>query len=305
MNANKGLTRVDVVIAAACVALVLAQAGVINAGGRERSKREVCLANLRTLTAAWQMYANDNAGKIVNGAPFNPSGSPPAGTCPAPPAGLSDQVKAIVPPISSAFYTMHKDELSWIGPAWAFNGTNWYSDRVQSECLQKVAINTGALWKYTGDYNIYRCPVGKKDAIVTYMIIDSMNGKYMWNYQISKTHNPAYMMAKNLSEIKGASGRIVFIDEGTVTPDSYAVYSGSEYWFDPPPVRHEGGVTVSFADGHSVYHKWKAKETIAKGSGDYYDFKPATCDAKNDLYWMQTGCWGELRYIPSCPVNLE
>ena len=68
MNANKGLTRVDAVVALACVALILAQAGVINAGGgRERAKREVCLANLRSLVNAWQTYSNDNSGKVPCG----------------------------------------------------------------------------------------------------------------------------------------------------------------------------------------------------------------------------------------------
>ena len=57
----------DAIIVVVCVALVLAQAGVINAGGRNIAKREVCLANLRTLTAAWQMYAQDNAGKFPVG----------------------------------------------------------------------------------------------------------------------------------------------------------------------------------------------------------------------------------------------
>ena len=71
MRKQAGLTRIDVAVALACVALVLAQAGVINAGGRERSKREVCMANLRTLTAAWQVYADDNAGKIVNGGQYD------------------------------------------------------------------------------------------------------------------------------------------------------------------------------------------------------------------------------------------
>ena len=303
MNANKGFSRADAIITVACVAFVLAQVGIINAGGRDRSKREVCLANLRMLTVAWKAYADDNAGKLVNGAPIAPGGSPPSGTCPAPPAGLSDQVRAIVPPITSAFYSMHKDELPWIGPAWAFGAEPWYSDRSQSECLQKVAIDTGALWKYTGDYNIYR-PFGKKDAIVTYSIIDSMNGKYKWNFQGGSDNSPT-MMPKNISQIKGASGRIVFIDEGTVGMDSYAVYSGSECWFDPPPVPHENGTCVSFADGHSVYHKWKAKETIDFGSGDIYNAHPVTCNALNDLYWVQIGCWGGLLYTPSCPVNLE
>ena len=38
MNANKGFTRVDAAVALACVALILAQAGVINAGGGGNAK---------------------------------------------------------------------------------------------------------------------------------------------------------------------------------------------------------------------------------------------------------------------------
>ena len=40
---RKGLTRVDVAVVVACIALVLAQAGVINAGGRERASARYVL----------------------------------------------------------------------------------------------------------------------------------------------------------------------------------------------------------------------------------------------------------------------
>ncbi len=296
MRKLRGLTRVDAVVALACIALVLAQAGIINAGGRERSKKEVCLANLRMLTSAWKAYADDNAGKIVNGA-ASTSGSacPPGINCPA---GTNC---AAAQPSSEPWYTMHHNELPWIGFAIVSGSAGFIPADI---CCQKCAVNTGALWKYTGDYNIYQCPVGKKDALITYSIIDSMNGKYKWN-RTPGTDNTPTMMPKNTSQIKGASGRIVFIDEGTPSPDSYAVYSGAESWFDLPPVQHEGGTCVSFADGHSVYHKWKAKETISLGKGGIYNAHPITCDGKNDLYWVQIGCWGELLYAPSCPVNLE
>ena len=67
MRNKSGLTRVDAAVALACIALVLAQAGMINAGGRERENAEVCLANLRSLANAWQTYTNDNKGKIPVG----------------------------------------------------------------------------------------------------------------------------------------------------------------------------------------------------------------------------------------------
>jgi hypothetical protein len=284
MRKQTGLTRIDAMVALACVALVLAQAAVLNAGGRQRSKREVCLANLRMLTAAWQMYADDNAGNLVNGAPQG-------GTqCPDCPPG--NNYKAVAP---TSITDEHYKELPWIGNAY---GTT-------NECCQKCAINTGALWKYVQDYNIYRCPVGKKGEMITYAIVDGANG-------LPRTGTEAAgVWMKNRSQIIKPASRFVFIDEGKVSPDSYAVYynesstAASEKWFDPPPVRHEGGMCVSFADGHSAHHKWKSKETITIGSGGSYSVPPTSCAGRNDLYWMQIGCWGKLGYTPSCPVNLE
>jgi hypothetical protein len=284
MNANKGLTRVDAIIAIACVALVLAQAGIINAGGRERTKRELCLANLRMLTAAWQMYADDNAGKLVNGAPQNRT------QCPDCPAGPAYMCKAAAPSPSDTWnYARHGNEIPWVGPA--YGATN--------DLCRKCAIDSGALWKYVNDYNIYRCPVGNKGEMITYVIVDAANGLPRNGTEA------AGVWLKNGSQIIKPASRFVFIDEGYISPDSYGVYYNQQMWFDLPPVRHESGTCVSFADGHSAYHKWKAQETISIGNSGAYNVPPVTCDAKNDLYWVQIGCWGKLGYVPSCPINLE
>jgi len=287
MKKQTGLTKVDVAVALACVALVLGQAGIINAGGRERSKKEVCLANLRMLTAAWKVYADDNAGKIVNGAPMGTGDF-----CPGCPAGPEYMRKAKAPTDPA---DDHYKEMPWIGPAYG----------ATTDCSKKCAIDTGALWKYVNDYNIYRCPVGNKGEMITYAMMDGMNG------MPRSGTKAAGVWMKNISQITKPASRFVFIDEGKVSPDSYGVYynegasAASEKWFDLPPVRHEAGACVSFADGHSAYHKWKAKETITIGSGGAYNVSPTTCAGKNDLYWVQTGCWGKLGYTPSCPVNLE
>ncbi len=296
MRKEEGLARVDLVVALVCIVLILAQAGIINAGGRALAKRELCLANLKTLTAAWQSYAADNAGNLVNGA---------ASTWPAPcPAGMGcpsgTNCAASIPPVTDTpWYIMHKDELPWIGNGYIATPSGFVP---AAECCQRCAIQTGALWKYSGDYSIYQCPVGEKDALVTYSIIDSMNGKYKWNRNGGSDNSPE-MMAKNLSIIKNASKRIVFLDVQRLMPDSYAVYSGTERWFDVPPVTHENGVCVSFADGHSIFHKWNSQETIDTAGKGLYAYYPTTCDGKNDLYWMQLGCWGQLLYAPTCPLN--
>jgi prepilin-type processing-associated H-X9-DG protein len=51
--------------------------------------------------------------------------------------------------------------------------------------------------------------------------------------------------------------RLVFLDEGYMTPDAFAVHYNQEQWWDDPPVRHGDGTSISFADGHSEHKKWK------------------------------------------------
>ncbi len=63
MNNRNGLTRIEVVVAAAALVLLAVNIQAISGGGRNIAKREVCLANLRTLAAAWQTFAGDNGGK--------------------------------------------------------------------------------------------------------------------------------------------------------------------------------------------------------------------------------------------------
>jgi prepilin-type processing-associated H-X9-DG protein len=98
--------------------------------------------------------------------------------------------------------------------------------------------------------------------------------------------------------------RLVFIDEGYMTPDAYAVYYRQETWFDSPPVRHGDGTTLNFADGHADHWKWKGTDTIQhardeENTGPQVGWAPQTNSGFQDLYRMQKGCWGKLGYTPT------
>jgi prepilin-type processing-associated H-X9-DG protein len=110
---------------------------------------------------------------------------------------------------------------------------------------------------------------------------------------------------KKRTEIKpGVALRLVFIDEGFMTSDAYAVNYSTERWWDNPPVRHGDGATVSFADGHVDHWKWKGVDTI-KSARDYENkdpganWSPTTEEGYQDLYQVQRGCWGKLGYTPT------
>ena len=190
---------------------------------------------------------------------------------------------------------MHKDELPWLGYGTIPSGTGFIP---ADTCCQKCAMQTGALWKYTQNEKIYRCPTGEKDALVTYPIVDSMNGKWKWNKD--GADNSPTVMVKYLNQIKGTTMRMIFLDEGTLSPDSYAVYTMSQKWFDPPMARHGGGTDTSYADGHAGRVALKAPETLDAAKNNLYNFQPQTCTGVEDLYKIQFGCWGKsLLYTPA------
>ena len=301
---ERGFTLVELLVVIAIIALLMAVLLPALNRAREQGKRVVCLSNLKQLTLGWMSYATANNDKLVNGAPLGPADPPPASfSCPAPAAGTDGSTKASAVTSSTTtpgnmwggnYYSIHKNELQWIGPAYAFSGTTWLDTLHQTTCLQRVAIQTGALWKYAQDEKVYRCPAGDKGDLVSYTIMDSMNGKTIYSFT---TSSDAGLLMKTINQIKRASSKMVFIDEGHPSPDSYAVYHDIASWFDLPMIRHGQGTDVSYADGHAGRIMWKGQETIACGNliGGVYNqgtCTPTSCDGKDDLYKIQTGCWG-------------
>ncbi len=290
----KGFTLVELLVVIAIIALLMAILLPALNRAREQGKRVVCLSDLRQLTLGWLNYTESNNDKIVNGAP---TGS--GGAC----ADGSGSYTAIPPTTLGQHYM----EIPWIGPAVG-------APPKGAQC----AITTGALWKYIRDFKIYRCPTGNKGETITFIIVDGMNGMPAGNQDTSRgTVVSSGMWKTNRNQIKRAATQAVFLDEGKVTPDSYAVnYSGSNQmkWFDPPMVRHGDGTNVSFADGHSEHWRWQSKATSDFGrraeiNGGLYNTWPAPSDQTDgvmqDLYLMQLRCWGKLGYTPPAQFTVK
>ncbi len=276
---TKRFTKWDGVILLISSVLLLCNVGAVGTRGRERAKQAVCLANLKELGSAWIQYADDNAGKIVNGEAYY-GGS--AGTCPTPTLGA------------------HAREPWWTG---ADCSPNYMMGGTLPKETQMQAIRAGALFRYSGTVNLYHCPDGIPEAVRTYSIVDAMNGLYRTgthNYGVGVKVGETVLWVKNRSEITvpGPARRLVFVDEGRPTPDSYAVNYVNAHWWDPPPVRHGDGTNVAFADGHSEYWRWEASETIAVGAADnpLHGYAPTTPEGMRDLQKMQTAVWGRLGY---------
>ena len=132
--------------------------------------------------------------------------------------------------------------------------------------------------------------------------MDNMNG---WGWRRTPNVIAKSLTYKNRNQIKKATQKIVFLDEGRLTPDSFAIrYNGPWGWWDGPFVRHGNGTTVSFADGHAAWWLWKSKGTVtlgkAKESGNpcnmMSDQPPdimTNCATFNDFYKIWSSFYGK------------
>jgi prepilin-type processing-associated H-X9-DG protein len=137
----------------------------------------------------------------------------------------------------------------------------------------------------------------------TYTATDAMNGLYRdgtHSGDVGTRVGRTVLWVKKTTDVvlPGPSARIVFLDEGRVTPDSYACHYLNARWWDPPHVRHADGTNVSFVDGHSDYWKWDSKETIAVGkmANPQHQYQPQSEEAYADLHKTQKAIWGRLGY---------
>ena len=229
LRRHNAFSLIELLVVIAVVALLMAVLIPALNRAREQGKRAVCLSNLRQLTLAWTLYADDNADRLVNGdteeyaALYNYGGS-------------------------------HYKEPAWVKKDWKKHfGVE----------VKRRAIKEGALFPYTQELKLYRCKTVEKETPRTYSTVDSMNCKGWPN-----TPFMGVRMIKKRMRIPKPASRHVYIDDGGTGLSAlggWTVYVQEDKWWDPPPVRHGNGTTFSYADGRCEYKKWEDSRTIQFG----------------------------------------
>lgn len=247
-----GFTLIELLVVIAIIAVLMAVLMPALNRARLQGKRAACMGNLKQLTLAWIMYADENDDKIPYANPTTDG---------------------------------------WV---------EWISNQDAPQQQKREGIRRGTLYEYCPNEKAYCCPTGIRGEVVTYAITDAMNGYsgHPWSDGMTFTKR---------SSIKQGSKRLVFIDEGRLSPNSWTIWYTEPRWWDQITRRHGQGTTLSFADGHSDYYKWSDSRTFTVTEADYDVWQSSlrlSVDASRqpgnkDLHKVQKVAWGKLGYTPT------
>jgi prepilin-type N-terminal cleavage/methylation domain-containing protein/prepilin-type processing-associated H-X9-DG protein len=262
MKKNNAFTLIELLVVISIIALLLAILLPTLNKARDQAKMGVCLQNLHSLSLPWLMYADDYDDRMMNAL-----------------TARIDKINNNPPQYDWRFKTdsqQYHKEPSWVG---------WWDGSNADEEAQKACLEIGLLYPYCNTTEIYLCPAHEPyEEWRTYAIADSMNG-----YDSVDGGEVIHKIA----DIRSPAGRMVFIDEGYATTESWTVWANQVQWWDGVPLRHGEGTTVSLADGHAEYWIWQDERTVLFRKGLMDSVMAA--QENPDFKKIQRAVWG--RYV--------
>jgi len=230
-----------------------------------------CFSNLKQLQLAWSSYALDHNERLVPNSTDNPS-------------------------MPSEYH----DGTSLTG-AWVV-GSAMLSDATEG-------IRLGALWPYTEDVRIYRCPSDKSRwqygprrgprpfNVALNIKLNGSNTKYNTGKRMQQEFPIVGVVVEKTHEIPQPANVFTFMDEEeeTMTSGGWFVSERVDYWWTVPGDRDRGcGANVAFVDGHAVFKKWGFLKRTRT------DFRTIPRDATDraDLAWVQSRLPGTNGSVP-------
>ncbi|MDB6123973.1 MAG: hypothetical protein JWQ71_2966 [Pedosphaera sp.] len=219
------------------------------AKSKAKAEAASCNNNIKQLSLAWFLYADENAGFLVNN-----HGKPET--------------------------LAHRE-------TWANNVQDWGTadDNTNLTFLTETKFSP-----YDNkSAKIYKCPSDREPAENGERIRSvAMNAMVGDPGELTNHFNPLYEQYFKMTEIRDPSSTFVFLDEHPDTiNDGFFVNWLEDYkWDNLPGSYHNGGVNLSFADGHAELHRWVVPDTLRparKGAvGGIIPAKPTT-----DFEWLK------------------
>jgi prepilin-type N-terminal cleavage/methylation domain-containing protein/prepilin-type processing-associated H-X9-DG protein len=218
MKTPRAFTLVELLVVIAIVGILAALLLPVLSSAKARSRRAICLNNQRQLDLGWQMYADENSGSLASNSWAYRSG--------------------IVPESPSN---------SWV------TGNAGLDTNI-------ATITGGSIFPFVKQIESYRCPANRSFVLGTTVPIlrtYSLSG-FMGGPPADAQYGVVPL--SKMAQVRNSSSSLTFIEEDDSTiDDGHFLYSTTiNAWLNLPTWAHQNGATLTFADGHGEYWKWRS-----------------------------------------------
>jgi prepilin-type N-terminal cleavage/methylation domain-containing protein/prepilin-type processing-associated H-X9-DG protein len=261
---GRAFTLIELLVVIAIIAILAALLLPVLNKAKARGLGIACTSNSKQLGLAWHLYADDNAGRLVNNGVFNGWG-----TYSGPQTGQ---------PIET--------------PNWVYGMMDWTTS---PDITNSQLIANGQLFPYVQQAKIYKCPADqylsppqaasgfaqRVRSVSMNMFVKgtSIPGEY-WLPGYAAFTKENDLIAPTPSQLW------VFADEHPDTINDgwlHTSMDNANEWNDMPGSCHNGACPFNFADGHSELHKWRSSKTCPAVR---YERTAVDDPGSADIQWM-------------------
>lgn len=244
-----GFTLIEVLVVIAIIAILAALLLPALKGAKDRAKGIGCVNNIKQLTLAMGLYADENQDRLVNN------------------HGIQETL------IRKQNWANNVED--WL----TSDGNTNLSTLTDGKLSPYLSLSTP----------VFKCPsdtsVAENGPRIRSFSLNSMVGD---PGELTNKFNPQLVQFFKVSDIPNPSQIYVFLDEHPDTiNDGFFMNRWDEYrWGNLPASYHNGAANLSYADGHVEPHRWVLADTRRPGvkGGAAGTFEPA---GPEDYNWLK------------------
>ncbi len=258
-------TLIELLVVIAVIALLMALLLPALDRARRQAAGSACMANMRSLSAAWVMYAHENDDYLVP--------------------------TQVVAGQRTAWVQVPQDEAGQPTAAQTYACT--LEDKIPG-------LERGLIFPYVKTHKVFLCPGDRRrrfgiEDCRSYSMIGCLNG------QLSGSPYYKYQIRK-YNQIKAPGEKYMLVEEADSrgfnstwwTLGTREMGYDPVQWWSPLAIWHGDSSTLGFCDGHAEPHRWREKLTreLAQKTvlpGQNYGITKVPAGARTDIDYMDYG----------------